>query len=230
MKKILVLLAAMLFAAGFGLPAQSIFFPSKVGTVLTYANGDAKGNAQSYSMLTIKDVKGASSNMTITYAGISLDRNRKPLKNSAVEQTFKVVIKDDVVIMDLNQMIPPEMKQQGVKLTVKGTPLELPSSLKPGQLLKPYNLIITMDLGMMKMDSAIKAEGKCLAIEDVKVPAGTFKCHKITQKITSTAMNTTTVTNASTWYAPNVGTVKTETYDDKGKLTSTNALVELRSK
>jgi len=205
MKKILVLLAAMLFAAGFGLSAQSVFFPSKVGTVLTYANGDAKGIAQSYSMLTIKDVKGTPSNMTITYAGNSLDKNRKPLKNSGGEQTFKVTIKDNVVIMDLNQMIPAELKQQGVKLTVKGTPLELPSSLKPGQLLKPYNLIMTMDLGMMKMDTVMKAEGKCLAIEDVKVPAGTFKCHKITQKITSTVMNTTTVTNAFTWYAPNIG-------------------------
>jgi len=226
MKKLLMTVFVVVIGAG--LYAQNNFFPSKVGTTLTYANNDAKGNVESYSILTIKDIKGSGRNMTITYGAKSLDKDRKPLKDAPAEQTFQVVIKDNVVIFDMNQMIPAQMKEQGVKIDISGTPMELPNSLQPGQALKDSVITMTMDLGIMKMSSTVKSEGKCLAIEDVRVPAGTFKSHKITQKITTTAMGSNTVTNAITWYAPNVGTVKTETYDDKNKLVSSSALVELK--
>jgi len=76
----------------------------------------------------------------------------------------------------------------------------------------------------MKINTLVKTEGKYLAIEDVKVPAGTFKC----RKVTSTSINITTVQTVIAWYAPNIGTVKTETYDDKNKLISGSVLVELK--
>ena len=223
-----LIMTMFVVAIGAGLYAQNNFFPSKVGAVLTYANNDAKGNVESHTVLTIKDIKGSGRNMTITYGAKTLDKDRKPSKDAPAEQTFQVVIKDNVVIFDMNQMIPAQMRQQGVKIDIKGTPMELPNSLQPGQSLKPSELTITMDLGIMKMNSVVKSEGKCLAIEDVRVPAGTFKCHKITQKITTTTMGTNTVTTALTWYAPNIGTVKTETYDDQNKLVSSSVLVELK--
>jgi hypothetical protein len=89
---------------------------------------------------------------------------------------------------------------------------------------------MTMDFGVMKMNSVAKTVGKCLVIEDVRVPAGTFKCHKITQTITTTAMNTTVVATNVTWLAPGIGQVKSETYDDKNKLVSSSVLVELKGK
>jgi len=228
MKKLI--LTMFVIAIGAGLYAQDNFFAAKVGTVLTYANNDAKGNVESYSVLTIKDVKGSGRNMTITYGGTSLDKNRKPMKD-VPEMTYQVVIKDGVVIMDMNQLVPAQMKNQGVKIDVKGTAMELPSSLQPGQTLKNSEVNVTMDLGIMKMSSVIKmTDGKCLAIEDVRAPAGTFKCHKITQKITTTAVNVTTVTTTLSWYAPNIGTVKTETYDDKNKLIASTVLVEVKGK
>jgi len=221
------LLMTMLIAVvGAGLYAQNILFPAKVGMTLTYAENDAKGNAQLYTVLTIKDVKGSGKNMTITY-GIALqDKNRKLINGS--ETTCVVVIKDGVVIMDINQMIPAQVKQQGVKMDVTGSTLELPDTLQPNQALKPYELTMTMDLGIMKTNTVVKSEGKCLAIEDVKVPAGTFKSYKITQKMTSSTMNITNVETVISWYAPNVGTVKSETYNDKNQLTSSTVLVELK--
>jgi len=209
--------------------AQDNFFPSKAGMALTYANTDAKGNTESYSMLTIKDVKGSGKNMTVTYTGVSLDKNRKAVKDS--EMTYQVAIKDNVVIMDVNQTLPAQMREQGVKVEVKGIPMELPNTLQPGQTIKDSEVTVTMDLGVMKVNSVAKLTGgKCLAIEDVKVPAGTFKCHKITQRITTTAMNTSTVVTTVSWYAPNIGTVKTETYDDRNNLISGSVLVELKGR
>jgi hypothetical protein len=221
-------MALFIITIGAGVYAQNNLYASKAGMTLTYANTDAKGNTGSYSVLTVKDIKGSGKNMTITYGMTGLDKNRKPLKNSPGEMTYKVVIKDGVMIMDMNQMVPADLKDQGMKIDVKGTPMELPGSLQPGQALKTSEVTISMDLGIMKMDSKVKTEGKCLAIEDVKVPAGTFKCHKISQKITTTAMNTNTVQTVISWYAPNVGTVKTETYDEKNKLVSGSVLAELK--
>jgi len=133
--------------------------------------------------------------------------------------------------MDVNQLLPAEMNQKGVKMEVTGgVPMELPSNMKPGQALKPYGITMTMDVAGTKMNTVIKAVGKCLAIEDVKVPAGTFKCHKITQTITTTVMGNNNVSTEVAWYAPNIGTVKTESYDDKNKLAHSSVLAELKGR
>jgi len=222
-----LIMTMFVIAIGAGLYAQDSFFPSKAGMVLTYANNDAKGNTQGYTVLTIKDVKGSGNNITVTYAGSTLDKNRKA---TSPEITSQVVIKNGVAIMDINQMIPADMKNQGVKIDVSGTPVELPADLKAGQALKPSEITMTMDLGIMKMNTQVKSEGKCLVIEDVKVPAGTFKCHKITQTITTTGMGINNVVTTIEWLAPNIGQVKTETYDDKNNLVSGSVLAELKGR
>jgi len=226
MKRLIMMM--FVITIGAGLYAQNTFFAAKAGMVMTYANNDAKGNINNYTQLTIKDVKGSGNNMTITYVGVSLDKNRKPVKDS--EMTYTVVIKNGVLILDINQLVPAEMKAQGVKIVAKGVPMELPSDLKAGQALKPYNVTVTMDLGIMKMDSVIKGTGKCLAIEDIKVPAGTFKCHKISQTMNVTTMGVNAVTTVVEWYASNIGQVRSETYDDKNKLASYSVLVEVKGK
>jgi len=211
---------------GAGLYAQNNFFPSKAGMVLTYAENDARGNTQSYSVITIKEVKGSGRNMTVTFGANSLDKDRKQSKDLPTEQILQVTIKDNVAIMDMKQLFPAG---QGVKVEVSGTPMELPSNLQVGQTLKDAAVTGTMDLGIMKVSTVIKmTEGKCLAIESVRVPAGTFRCHKITQKISTTAMNVNNVGTTISWYAPNIGTVKTESYDDRNRLVSGSVLVELK--
>jgi len=223
-----LIMTMLVITIGTGLYAQNNFFPSKAGVVLTYANNDAGGNADSYSVLTIKEVKGSGRNMTVNYTGTSLDKNRRPVSGSG-ETAYQVVIKDNVVIMDINQMMPAEMKAQNVKVEVTGIPMELSSNLRVGQTIKDAVVNGTVDLGVMKMTTSIKmTEGKCLAIEDVRVPAGTFKCHKITQKVTTTAMGINTSSTSISWYAPNIGTVKSENYDEKNKLVSSTVLVELK--
>jgi len=214
---------------------HDIFFPSNVGMALTYAQNDAKGNTESYLVQTIKDVKevkGPGKNMTITYGMAAMDKNRNPLlKGSLAELTYQVQIKDGVMIMDINQMIPAQVREQGaIKMEVSGTPVELPSIMHPGQTLKPSEITIAINLGIMKMNTVVKTEGKFLSIEDVKVPAGTFRCHKITQKITTTAVIVTTTQTTVSWYAPDIGAVKTDTYDDKNNLTSSLVLVEIKGK
>jgi hypothetical protein len=229
MKKVLMItLAAMLTALlPAGLYAQNTLFAVKKGMVLTYRNSDAQGRVSGYSVTTIKDVNGSGRNMSITYGVELLDASRNTLRSSPSGQTFTVTVKDDIVYFDINQFIPAEMRQQGANAKVSGMPMELPNNLQAGQSLKDSNVTISMDLGVLKMDTVIKmTDGKCLAIENVTVPAGTFRCHKITQTVTTTAVGVNTVTRTVSWYAPGIGSVKTENYDSRDRLTSSTVLAE----
>jgi hypothetical protein len=226
MKKLVMIFIVSVLVTG--LYAQNTFFGTKPGMVMTYAENDASGKTTSYSRMTIKDVQGSGRNMTVNYFYESLDMNRRPQK-PPVEMPCKVVIKDNVMTLDMKQTFAGVMKDQSIKMEVTGTPMEIPGNLAPGQKLKDADLKVAMDMGFMKVNTAAKVtEGKCLVIEDITVPAGKFKCHKITQKVTVTAMGTSNASTSVSWYAPNVGTIKTESYDDKNKLTSSSVLVELK--
>jgi len=227
MKKLIM--AILVIAIGSGLYAQNLVIP-KAGMVLTYVNNDAKGAVQSYSMMTVKEIKGSGNNYDMTLVATALDKNRKPVKDG--EMTLKIAIKNGVVIMDMNQILPADFKAQGMKIDIKGTPMEMPGNLKAGQSLKPYDATVTVDIAGMKMSSQIKYEGKCTAIEDIKVPAGTFKSHKINEKVSTTVMNMTTTATNTSWWAASLGffSVKTENYDEKNKLVSTQVLIEVKNK
>ena len=207
--------------------AQNTFFPTEVGKVQVYERKNATGKTDGFTRQTIKNVEGSGSNMTISYVAQNLDKNRKPLSNMPAEISYKVIIKDDVMILDMNQMFADLPQEMQVAVEITGIPMELPGNMQPGQSLKDANMTMTMDMGLMKMKTEMKmTDGKCLAIEDVTVPAGTFECHKITQTIAVTVMKKTVVTRTVSWYAPGIGAVKTESYNDKEKLQSSTELVE----
>ena len=211
--------------------AQNTFFPTRVGTVQVYEQKNAKGKVESYSRQTIKDVEGSGSNMTISYVFESLDKNRKSLSDPPVELPCKVIIRDDVMMLDMNQMFAGLQQDPNMQLMMEitGVPMELSSNIQPGQSLKDANMTMTLNMGFMKLKTEMQmTDGKCLDIEDVTVQAGTFKCHKITQTVTTTVMKKTVKTRTVTWYASGVGTVKTETYNDKNQLESTTELVEMK--
>ena len=209
--------------------AQNTFFPTKAGLVQVYEHKNDKGKTEGFTQQTIKNVEGSGSNMTISYVAENLDKNRKPLSNPSVEIPYKVIIKDDVMTLDMNQMFTNLPQDTRAAVEITGVPMELPGDLQPGQPLKDANMAMTMDMGIMKMKTEMKmTDGKCLGIEEVTVPAGTFECHKITQTVTTTIMKRPVVTRTVSWYAPGTGVVKTESYDEKDKLQSSTELVENR--
>jgi len=209
--------------------AQNTFFPTKPGTVLVYAQKNAKGNIDGYTRMTIKNVEGSGNNMTISYVAESLNKNMKPVSNPPMEIPLKVTIKDGVMILDMKEMFAGQMKDQQIKMEITGVPMELPASLQPGQSLKDAEVTMSIDLVITKMTTTVKiTDVKCLAIEDVTVPAGTFTCHKVTQTSSTTVMKKTVTGRTVTWYAPGIGTVKNETYDGKDKLTGSMELVEVK--
>ena len=218
MRKIVIIIVAIVMTVG-GVSAQNYFFPSKEGLTLLYANLDAKGKADSYTRQTIRKVEGSGNNLTISYVGQALDKNRKPV--SELEIPFTVTITNGVVEWDMKAFAAPGT--EGF-IEIEGDKFRIPSSLSPGDKLDDVKYTVTLNMGIKIRTEVSLTEQQCLAIEDVTVPAGTFKCHKLTQTSAATAMRRTTTSKTISWYAPNIGTVKSESYDAKGKLQSSMEL------
>ena len=207
--------------------AQEVFFPTKAGTVMVFAHKDAKGSITRYYRHTIKNVEGSGSNLTISYVMEELDKNQKPLKNP-VELPMTVIIKDDILYLDMKELVADQLKDSQMSVEFSGVPQELPSKLQPGQSLKDANMIMTINAGPIRMNTEILfTDGKCEAIEDVTVPAGTFKCYKVSRTATTTAMRMKSVTMTVSWYTPGIGVIKSESFDSKNKPTNSMELVSL---
>jgi len=205
---------------------QNLFFPAKAGIVLTYVQKDAKGKTDSYLRYTITAVEGTELNGSVSYSVEVLDKNKKSTSNPI---PLKVEIKDGVMFLDMKQMFVGLPTDEQIEVEITGVPMELPNNLQSGQTLKDAEMTMTMNMGFMKMSTLIKmTDRKCLAIEDVAVDAGTFKCHKITQNMSTTMMEREIGSRSLSWFAFGIGIVKSETYDDKGKLLSSMELIEVK--
>lgn len=64
------------------------------------------------------------------------------------------------------------------------------------------------------------------AIEDISTPAGSFKCIVLSQKV-STKMMIRVRGASKEWYAENIGLVRSESYNKKGKLMGYSVLTKL---
>ena len=80
---------------------------------------------------------------------------------------------------------------------------------------------------IMNMDVII-SNRKVEAEEDVKTPAGSFECYKITYDTQSKTKIINMTTSSTEWMAEGVGVVKTENYNKKGKLAGYTLLTKLQ--
>ena len=220
MKRIVIIIVAVVTTV-WGVSAQDIFFPSKQGISLVYANMDAKGKVDSYTRQTIRSVEGSGNNLSVSYVGQALDKNRKPV--SDVEIPFTVTVTNGVVEWDMKSFVSVAPGTEAF-IEIEGDKIRIPSTLSPGDKLADAKFTMTLNMGIKIRTEISITDQQCLAIEDVTVPAGTFKCHKVTQTSAATVMRKTTNTKTVSWYAPGLGTVKSESYDEKGKLQSSIVL------
>lgn len=228
MIKKLVFTAVTVFVAAACAFAGDVFFPTKKGTVLVVANLDAKGKAESYGRTTVVDVKGAGDNLTLVCRVEALDKKRQPEKNGvSIDYTVQVI--DGAVAVDVNKMLNMPANSGGA-IVFTGDTLRIPSKIKPGDRFKDAKMAMTIDLGVMTMKTEIAiTDYKCLAVESVTVPAGTFEAYKITQTVTTTnsMMKVSQTTTVVSWNVLGVGPVKSVVTDEKGKVQSMTELHEI---
>lgn len=113
--------------------------------------------------------------------------------------------------------------------------MDIPKNMYPGQKLKDVNFTMKTKTSNMEMMIITNLTDRTVG-QKVKIttPAGAFECMPITgvrktaMKVMGMNRNMGKPTTETDWYAPGIGMVKTESYDAKGKIQSSQILTEFK--
>jgi hypothetical protein len=206
------------------------FFPMKEKVKYQYDHFDKKEKLSLRTTQTFKDVKGSGNSMTATMVQEVIDvKKEKVMATTEAEWACE----DGTLHFAINNMTLDNSQQtnaaSGVTMDVTGDKMDIPSSFDVGQKLKDltYNVKMAMS-GMSLMNRTFKVtDRKVESVEQVTTPAGTFECYKLTYTTTSQGGIGSGTMKSISWFAKNVGMVKSETFSENGKLMSRQILSKI---
>jgi len=225
MKK-LVLMGTVLFCASIGINAQkcNMYFPSREGSESEMTSYNAKDKIEGVTKTVILKKETGANGVSLLFESVYSD-------NSGQEKgkgQYKVRCHNGVFYFDMESMMPQQNGDQA-SMEVKSDELEFPANPQIGQTLKDAKMTMVMKSGnvtVMEMSMSI-TNRKVESYEEITTPAGTFNCYKVTYNVRTHAMFDVEV-KAIQWVAEDVGVVKTENYDNKGKKVNYSLLTAFR--
>jgi hypothetical protein len=216
MKRIIFTLVTFLMVLGAN--AQDPFYPKKEGVKLSYTLTDKKGKVSGYSESTVVSVKNSGTQTEVTMQSMAKDKNGKDILQNPMDLT--VMIEDGAVIMS-----PKALAGKIVAgLDITGGDLRLPVNLTTGTTLNDYD--ITMGIAGINTTSHI-TDVKAVAEETLEVSGHSIPCVVVESTSSVKVLGIKRSSLQKTWYGRGVGIVKLETYDNKGKLESTQTLTSI---
>jgi hypothetical protein len=224
--RIIILLFALL-QLSLGLNAQDCggYYPVKGGTSLGYKMFNEKGKLTGSNKQTIVNKSNTANGADYKVRSEVWDDKDKLLS----DRTLTMRCEDGKFFIDMISLMDPSYMgdMKDMQMEVSGADMEIPSKMIVGQSLPDANVNFTFytnGMVIMRMYAKI-TNRKVAAQESVTVPAGTFDCLKITYDIETKAMIKITA-SAAQWMAKGPGLVKCETYDKKGKLSTSQLLTD----
>ncbi len=217
--------------SGLFLSAQSqecVFYcPVKEGTQMEVQHFNAKDKLQGTDKQTILTKEASGNDLTVTVKCESYDDKNALQYN----KNLTYACKGGVFSFDMQNFLDPQTMSayKDMQVSITATNLETPGSLSAGQTLKEGNIqmkVSNQGMTLMNMTTTIKNR-KVEAIEKITTTAGTFECYKISYDIDTKMMFSITGKGID-WISKNVGVVRSESYDAKGKLLSYNVLTSLK--
>lgn len=208
----------------------------KTGSMMKFEAQDGKGKTLNQSKMLVEKVYNKDG---ATIADVNMSDDKKN------EFTMQFKCAGDKLYMDFSAAVKemmaksnPENKDamqaasENVEMGFSDGFMSFPKNMYPGQTLDDAVFIMKTNSGNMGMDITSALTGrKVVAKETVTTPAGTFECIKVesnrktTMKILGKDRNMGKPTQEYVWLSPGIGTIKQETYSEKGKLESMSHLV-----
>lgn len=226
MKKLTIVIVALV-ASLVSLSGQNLdlFFSVTQGDSFTYTIYSPDGEVEYKYSCTNKEVNGADlSDASVVYEYQFWEGDGKPLFADEGKMDMKITLNSEGTTSYMYDMKKSMAIQDVVTM---GDISSLPSELKVGQSVPDGKINIKVkSVGA----SFLITDRKVVAIEDVTTPAGTFKGYKMEEVQTNKVLVSTKSFRIVTWYAKNIGCVKQEVYDKKGKLLRTLELTSLVQK
>ncbi len=215
MKKLFIM-AALFLVSSTGYSQCNQYYKLKKGTSWAITSYNAKGKLEGKMTQNVVEYKETSSGFEAELQMVFTDDKGEEVMNN----TTTLTCKDGVVYFDVNDLVPQAQMEamQNFEISMEGNGMEIPANLKAGQQLKDAHVIMHIDASPMKMTFKIDVtDRKVVAEENLHTPAGDFNCFKLSQKTSMKTMGTIE-TKSIEWYAKEVGMVKSESYNKKGKM------------
>ncbi|RUT78755.1 TapB family protein [Ancylomarina longa] len=230
MKKLFTLFLVLLVGSGSSMLAQdcTLYIPNTVGTVLHYQMTNSKGKTMgSYTqkMISIKN-KGGETVFEMLQTYIDPKSEESILK----QDTLRFRCKGNVFYIDMDKYLNQKQMESFQDMEVKITSEDLvyPPKLSAGQQLKDGSITIEVQTEMMKISMTTKiVNRKVEAVEDMKTTAGNFNCYKISEDVQSKMGFVNMKLHNVSWISKDLGMVRSESYNKKGKLDGITQLVKI---
>lgn len=224
-KRILSVITLVFLLSG-AISAQDCgYYSMSKGMVFGYQTLDAKGKVTGTQRTTCLDVS------TLGAATLyKVKAEYSDSKDNLTTREFEMRCEDGNFYMDMQSLIDPKSMEgfKDMEVSVDANAMMYPSALIAGQTLPDASITISAATGGVNLMNMVIniTNRKVIGSESVTVPAGTFDCYKITYDV-ETKMMFKIVSSVTEYINMGVGSVKSETYDKKGKLAASTVLVEL---
>ena len=216
MKRLMFALVTLLMVLG--AKAQEPFYLQKEGVKLGYTITDKKGKVDGYSESTIVSVKNSGAQTSVTLQTMVKDKKGEDLLQKPV--VMSVLIENGTVIMSPKALTGKITEG----LNISGENLLLPANLTTGATLNDYS--ITMGIAGINTTSHITGV-KVVAEETIEVSGHSIPCVVVESTASVKVLGINRSSLQKTWYGRGIGIVKLESYDNKGKLDTTQALTSI---
>jgi hypothetical protein len=200
------------------------FMPQKEGAVLKHVTYDKKGKVTGSSEMAYKEKTVKDDWSEAVFMSTYSDKNGEAI----FENEVKVECKNGVLYLSSSKFLDPSTMSayESMDVEVDAEHMDLPLDAKAGTELKDGKVTAVVRSNGMKLVT-ISVEifnRKVEAIETIDTPAGSFECIKSSFDI-HTEMGFVKMNMSSVeWYSRDVGPVRSESYDKKGKLASYTVL------
>jgi hypothetical protein len=202
------------------------YVPTEKGTKWELTNYNSKGKIIGTNTYEVLDKVTSGNNTTFTIKTASFDKKGKEIYTN----TFDAKCIDGVFEFDMSMKMDGASMQNfnNMDIEVDASKYEIPDfNAAPGTTLEDGNLKVSMAGGGLGLNMTISiTDRKIEATESITTPAGTFNCIVLSQKI-STKVMIRVQGSSKEWYAENVGLVRSESYNKKGKLIGYSELTML---
>jgi len=206
------------------------YIPTDEGTEWEMTSYNAKGKVESKTTLKVLEKEVSGSDLTVKIQAVSYDKKDKEIFTN----TFEAYCKDGKFELDMAFKLNGEAMRayKNMDIDMDASEFGIPSmDAAAGTTLDDGTITVKIGNGgmnMFKMTIDI-VDRKVEAKEDRTTPAGTFKCLVLSQT-TRTKMVMKMESTSKEWYAENVGMIRSETYNKKGKLMGYSELTALSTK
>lgn len=187
------------------------------GTKMTYFNFDKKGKQQSSTTTEIRSVKTKGD--TTIYKVHQLVSTGKEKNDYASDMIFKC--EGNNFVVDMQTILNSEQMAayQDASLVVETEDMYIPSNLSPGMELNDASIKVMVKMDYMTTNITARAfYREVVAREEITTPAGNYDSWKIEGNVESKIAFMRMAVKTVEWYVEDVGVVRSETFDNKGKM------------